>query len=944
MLDTIYQVLSQLGLSTQQRALHIQFSNPILNHQVFLQQIHGQHGINQGLNAELICLSTSAHIPLKQFVASQVAVDTRTDRGDLYRQSGIIVAASQGQSDGVLTCYKLQLVDPTWLWTKRRNSRVFMQKSVVEVFEILFKEWQAKSPLFATSIQLDLSGLQADYAVRPFIMQSNESDADFLTRLLRSEAISWLIDEVECSVPSIDAAMQGQKLRLIDDNSHYQALPRRSIRYHRSNATESQDHITHLLAERHMQATATYSHRWQASRLEVDEGVGSALSAHQHSSNLDNAHLALEDACYIAPAWTEELNQQSPNVVDAETGSVQLSVEQLNRQRQRYHDLQAKQFTAQSTVRDAQVGYWFVLDGHAEIDMHPAEGKEFLIISKHFYQHNNLPKDLQDQISELQRQSHWSYAHDPQDQERQGNTLQLQRRNIAVVPEYDLIKHRPMTHTQRARVVGPQGEEVYVDAWGRIKVRFLFSRPEDHQHDAGAGANDNDTDSAWVDVLTPWAGENFGARFLPRVGEIVVIDFFQGDIDRPFVLGRIHEGQRLPTQFDLQGTLPDTKILSGIRSKEFAGQGYGQLRFDDSTGQISSQLQSSHGHSQLNLGHLSHPKAEAKSDSRGEGFELRTDQWGAVRAGQGLLLSSYLQDHAGGVHLDTQAAEQQFDNHLAQAKALSDVAKNQQTDPLEVLDHLKSFIDQLSEKDSKKAAAFKSAVMLLTAPNSIGLSSDADIHLAADGHISQTASDSINLSSQNNLVAHAQNKISLFAATQGLNLYAAKGDVRLQAQNAAAEFTARQQICLTSTEDRIEITANKKIVLTAAGASLEISAAGIALRTPALFQAKAGQHLFLSGEKMAMEYPALPAFKQNNWIDLAYFDTDQQPYADLGYKIFFENHQTISGKLDAQGRAHHENVPEKAIKVEYESNPSINDRPWDTYADVLAQLNNLKKE
>lgn len=67
-----------------------------------------------------------------------------------------------------------------------------------------------------------------------------------------------------------------------------------------------------------------------------------------------------------------------------------------------------------------------------------------------------------------------------------------------------------------------------MDAWGRIKVRFMFTRSDDHAHDGGAGANDNDTDSAWVDVLTPWAGEGYGARFHPRVGEIVVIDFFEG--------------------------------------------------------------------------------------------------------------------------------------------------------------------------------------------------------------------------------------------------------------------------------------------------------------------------------------------------------------------------------------------------------------------------------
>ena len=107
--------------------------------------------------------------------------------------------------------------------------------------------------------------------------------------------------------------------------------------------------------------------------------------------------------------------------------------------------------------------------------------------------------------------------------------------------------------------MGLEGESIHVDQWGRIKVRFLFTRTDDHSHDGGAGSNDNDTDSAWVDVLTPWAGAGYGARLLPRVGEIVVIDFFDGNIDRPFVVGRIHEAERHPTQFDQKGQLPDTK-------------------------------------------------------------------------------------------------------------------------------------------------------------------------------------------------------------------------------------------------------------------------------------------------------------------------------------------------------------------------------------------------
>ncbi len=121
------------------------------------------------------------------------------------------------------------------------------------------------------------------------------------------------------------------------------------------------------------------------------------------------------------------------------------------------------------------------------------------------------------------------------------------------------------------------------------------------------------------------------------------------------------------------------------------GKGFNQLRLDDTTGQISAQLQSSHAVSQLNLGNLSHPKESATSEGRGEGFELRTDQWGAIRAGSGLLITTHKQDQAQGVHLDANNAEQQIEGSLNNAKALSEVAKNQQTDPLEVLENLKTF-------------------------------------------------------------------------------------------------------------------------------------------------------------------------------------------------------------------------------------------------------------
>ncbi|MEX1771564.1 hypothetical protein WMQ13_25865, partial [Escherichia coli] len=133
-----------------------------------------------------------------------------------------------------------------------------------------------------------------------------------------------------------------------------------------------------------------------------------------------------------------------------------------------------------------------------QIDQKDSADQQFLIISKTFYHPNNLPKDLSHQVEALIRQSQWQLAHLTvnNSEERQANQLVLQRRNITVVPEYNPLTQRPVAHPMRAREVGPSGDEIHDDEWGRIKVRLLFTRKEDHSQDGGAGANDNDTDSA----------------------------------------------------------------------------------------------------------------------------------------------------------------------------------------------------------------------------------------------------------------------------------------------------------------------------------------------------------------------------------------------------------------------------------------------------------------
>ncbi|MFH4159885.1 DUF2345 domain-containing protein, partial [Acinetobacter bereziniae] len=204
-------------------------------------------------------------------------------------------------------------------------------------------------------------------------------------------------------------------------------------------------------------------------------------------------------------------------------------------------------------------------------------------------------------------------------------------------------------------------------------------------------------------------------------------------------------------------------------------------------------------------------------------------------------------------------------------------------------------------------------------PNSIGLSSNEDIHVSADKQISHSAGDSINLSTQKNFLVHAQNKISMFAAQEGARLYAGNGKVEIQAQGDGADLIACKGIQIISTEDRIEIKASKKIVLIADTTQIEISDAGVLPTTPGLFEVKAGQHKFLSGASINNPLPYLPEKEKQKygvWFDV--MDHQGKKLAQgTEYIIFDENDKEIErGKFDKTGLVKLETEePNKRYKI-----------------------------
>jgi len=126
-----------------------------------------------------------------------------------------------------------------------------------------------------------------------------------------------------------------------------------------------------------------------------------------------------------------------------------------------------------------------------------------------------------------------------------------------------------MDGPQIAMVVGPAGEEIYCDEYGRIRLQFLWDR---------YGKN-NDTSSCWIRVTQPWAGQGWGVLAIPRIGQEVVVDFLHGDPDQPIVTGRTYHANNIPP-----GSLPGTKTQMAFRSKTHKGEGFNELRFEDARG------------------------------------------------------------------------------------------------------------------------------------------------------------------------------------------------------------------------------------------------------------------------------------------------------------------------------------------------------------------------
>ncbi|WP_271411943.1 type VI secretion system Vgr family protein [Pseudomonas sp. Q1-7] len=395
------------------------------------------------------------------------------------------------------------------------------------------------------------------------------------------------------------------------------------------------------------------------------------------------------------------------------------------------------------------------------------------------------------------------------------------------------LKDKPViAGTLPARVTSPQPGDRYghIDLEGRYKVNFLFDRDS---WPAGG-------ESLWLRLARPYAGDTHGLHLPLIQGTEVAVAFEQGDPDRPYIAFALHDSRH-----------PDLVTLKNYKRNVLRTPANNKLRMDDTRGREHIKLSTEHsGKSQLNLGHLvdgqrPHP------NRRGEGFELRTDGWGAIRAGKGLFISADEQPRAQGQVLAMQEAIARLQQAGEEMQQLSSDAQRAQADPADVQAQLTFMREQVDE--------LKAAVALLSAPQGIALASGKHLQLAAGRNLIANAGQDAAVSVVKRLFIGVGEGLSLFVRKLGMKLIANQGAVRIQAQNDRLELLARHGLDIVSSEDEINITAKKKIILNAGGSYISLDASSIESGTQGDYLVKSA-HFDHQGP--ATQSPPLPELPQ----------------------------------------------------------------------------------
>jgi Rhs element Vgr protein len=837
-----------------------------------------------------------------------------------------------------------------------RDSRMFQDKSVFQILDAVFGSFLGKGRLTPTW-RYDIAD-RGIYPLRSLTCQYQESNFAFAERLMYEEGLFYYFEHNSADGEG------SHTLVIADHNGAFQPNIQNEIRFTQPGAVMREDSLD----------------RWRiTTRSVVESSSVSSWDYRSRSSRPVEANVAM--------------GGDAPGLRSCDTAGPYAYPTRSQGQRIANNHLQALQSAKEihigaGTVRTFAPGTTFFLRGHAYLDQaKDDQARAFAITRVVHLAHNNLSAELRAAITHALGEATASKFGDELREGAQDSAPIAERplyrnridairsdtpyRSSGVDGHGTLLHPRPVVRGQQtAVVVGPPDSTIYTDRDHRIKIQFHWQRNStgsDQSHSrldhpspgAHVGSPADDRACTWVRVassLAAIAGANWGAVAIPRVGSEVLIDFLEGDIDRPIVIGVLYNGQgardaqhnrvshgagaasgNAPAWFPGEGGAhAHPAALSGIKTQRMSssqdGTGaYNQLVFDDSPAQSRIALQShasQHaGTAEVNLGSLRHQTDNQRLQPVGFGAELKTAHSAALRAGEGLLLSTDARTDAGGNQLDSREAQDQNEQSHELQSSLSHTAiqhnavldgGSAESGPLPALAEMESTIDILKSVSSNGAqrsvTAYSQPHLQLSSPAGILMSTAADAVLAASRTTSITAGQDTNLLASGNSSHAVKEGISLFTYGKasakdkpnqetGVRLHAASGKVSSQSHSGATRLTADKMVTVASINKNIRIAAPKHVLLTAQGAVLKLEGGNIMLHAPGKVDFKASAKELAGPVDGSVSKPDLPKAKDiYNEAFVVLNEETKQPMANVRYRLESASGVIVDGITDAQGR------------------------------------------
>ncbi|WP_325985350.1 type VI secretion system tip protein VgrG [Pseudomonas protegens] len=492
----------------QQSTRLAQVNCPLGPDVLLLKSLGGGEELGRLFDYQLQLTSTDANIDLNQLLGKPMGLSVQLDGGGQRYFHGIVARCSQNIDTGQFASYEVTLRPWLWLLSRTSDCRIFQNLSIPQIIKQVFRD------LGFSDFE---DALSRPYREWEYCVQYRETSFDFVSRLMEQEGIYYFFRHEKDRHVVVLADAYGAHSSV----PGYASVPY----YPRDEQQRERDHMFdwHLAQEVQPGSLELNDYDFQRPSARID--VRSAMPR-PHSAG--DYPLYDYPGTYVQSSDGEHYAQTRIEALQSLHERIELS----------------------GNARGLGVGNLFSLTGFSRQD----QNREYLIVSIRYY---------------LVQESLESGAG--------GGSAQFESHLTCIDAQQSFrplaTTHKPMVQgPQTARVVGPAGEEIWTDQYGRVKVHFHWDR-----HDQS-----NENSSCWIRVSQAWAGKNWGSMQIPRIGQEVIVSFLEGDPDRPIITGRVYNAEQT-VPYDL----PANATQSGMKSRSSKGgspANFNEIRMEDKKG------------------------------------------------------------------------------------------------------------------------------------------------------------------------------------------------------------------------------------------------------------------------------------------------------------------------------------------------------------------------